>query len=451
MAVGESSVSLLDLTGAACDKSALVLDFGSIDLLASKFRASKGKNIAAIAIAPRASDLGATSSAQPLPMDSILSMPQSNPVVLPGPELVSVQSSSWASTVKVGAARQTLDFFPSVFEAGTSVLQFPPAVVDTGRKKFSLCLVGQFLGSAPNFGFIHSIANKLWGRDGPISIAAYKAGMFLFQFPIEASLSRALNGGPWHVNGIPLILRVWDSNIQKLDTTSSILPVWVQFNDVPLELSTREGLSYIASAVGKPLHMDHDCPKVLKTDRINVCIAVDFAKPLLPKLLVNLDGEIRTISISYSWKPQHCASCGQWGHYQLACPTKQHRAQWSPKAPSISLPATESTVSMPANNVVPVSVTFDSPKSNSGLPQNPVAVSSEPVISPTKPLPSPSTKSVSVGRAVMVQAVSFSLLIVNQRRTGHVDGSISGHPFRKSFFSLRSFTLESSRMPKPLI
>ncbi|KAJ4848287.1 hypothetical protein Tsubulata_017957 [Turnera subulata] len=267
-------------------------------------------------------------------MDSALSMPHSNPVVLPGPELVSVQSPSWASTVKA---------------------------------------VGQFLGSAPKFGFIHSIANKLWGRDGSISVAAYKAGMFLFQFPTDASLSRALNGGPWHVNGIPLILRVWDSNIQKLDTTSSVLPVWVQFNDVPLELSTREGLSYIASAMGKPLHMDHDYFKVLKTDHINVCIAVDFAKPLLPKLLVNLDGEICAISISYSWKSHHCASCGQWGHSQIAFPTKQHRAQWLPKAPSVSVPATESTIPVAANNVVPVSTTSGSSKSDSGLPPKPAA------------------------------------------------------------------------------
>ncbi|KAJ4840393.1 hypothetical protein Tsubulata_002035 [Turnera subulata] len=159
--------------------------------------------------------------------------------------------------------------------------------------------------------------------------------MFLFQFATAASLSRALNGGPWHVNGIPLVLRVWDSKIQKMDISSSVLPVWVQFDNVPLELSTREGLSYLASAIGKPLYMDQDCSKILKSDRINICTDVDFAKPLSPKLLVNLDGELCSISVTYSWQQQQCALCNQWGHHQLACPSKkiQHVAKWMPKLP----------------------------------------------------------------------------------------------------------------------
>ncbi|KAJ4824623.1 hypothetical protein Tsubulata_029171 [Turnera subulata] len=126
-----------------------------------------------------------------------------------------------------------------------------------------------------------------------------------------------------------------DSEIQKMDISSSVLLVWVQFNNVPLELSTREGLSYLASAIGKPLHMDQDCSKILKSDCINFCIDVDFAKPLLPKLLVNLDGELCSISVTYSWQPLQCALCNRWGHHQLACPSKkiQHVSKWVPKLP----------------------------------------------------------------------------------------------------------------------
>ena len=34
------------------------------------------------------------------------------------------------------------------------------------------------------------------------------------------------------------------------------LPIWVHLGNVPLELFTLDGLSYIANAIGNPLYMD---------------------------------------------------------------------------------------------------------------------------------------------------------------------------------------------------
>ncbi|KAJ4841986.1 hypothetical protein Tsubulata_005414 [Turnera subulata] len=345
MAINELSGSLLDSNGAACDKSALMLDLSSLDrLLIFDSRVSKGKSVAAVTLNPRVSDLGMAPSASSSHEGSASQLvPNSDalasrvvPDSVPAPAPI---ATSWADMIKTGTSRQPLDFFPSVLENGTSVLKIPPNIVAVGRQKFSLCLVGQFLGPAPKLGFIHTIANKLWGRSGSVSVVSYRDGLFLFQFPTEASLSRALHGGPWHVNGISLILRPWDSKIQKLDISSSVLPVWVQLSDVPPELSTRKGVSYLASAIGKPLHMDQDCSKLLNSDRINVCVDVDFAKPLLPKLLVNLEDEIREVRVTYAWKPQHCDLCSQWGHHQFACPTKQrHATKWVHKAPAGKMP-----------------------------------------------------------------------------------------------------------------
>ncbi|KAJ4828825.1 hypothetical protein Tsubulata_008903 [Turnera subulata] len=377
MAIGESYTSLLDSSGAVCDKSDLVLDFGSMDqLLAPNLRASKGKNIAAIALAPRDSVSEVTSSH---------TLPVSDPQLVPVPEVKSAPevSVSWASTVKAGNARHTLDYISPVFDGDASILQIPTSIVAAGRKKFSLCLGGQFLVTAPKQGFIHSIANKLWGRDGPISVAAYKAGMFLFQFPTDASLSHALNGGPWHINGIPLILRVWDSNIKKLDVSSPVLPVWVQLSDVPLELSTREGLSYLASAIGRPLHIDKDCSRMLKTDHVNICIDVDFAKPLLSKLLVNLDGVLCSIGVQYSWKPQHCDSCNQWGHHQLACSSNRPIAkQWIPKTTTVQSPPL-----LVAEHIA-LKTAASAPLQSASMPTQPIVVVSPKDVLSNAPLPS---------------------------------------------------------------
>ncbi|KAJ4842154.1 hypothetical protein Tsubulata_043825, partial [Turnera subulata] len=172
---------------------------------------------------------------------------------------------------------------------------------------------------------------KLWGKQGPVSVAHYKEGLYRFQYPTDSSLSLALHGGPWHIGGIPLFLRKWDVNIKPIDFSASVILVWEQLKHVPFELMTNEGLSYLASAIGKSLHMNQDCSKLFSSDRVTIYIDVDYSKPLLDELVIALAGCTCIIKISYSWKPICCDLCHKWGHHHLACSTKQPSVQWIPK------------------------------------------------------------------------------------------------------------------------
>ncbi|KAJ4839058.1 hypothetical protein Tsubulata_021846 [Turnera subulata] len=89
-----------------------------------------------------------------------------------------------------------LNFMQPVLSGDSNMLCIPPELLEIGRKKYSLCLIGQFMGSAPKLGFIHAISIKLWVRDGAISISHYKDGLFLFQFSNESAYSRALTRVP---------------------------------------------------------------------------------------------------------------------------------------------------------------------------------------------------------------------------------------------------------------
>ncbi|KAJ4841580.1 hypothetical protein Tsubulata_014501 [Turnera subulata] len=84
-----------------------------------------------------------------------------------------------------------------------------------------------------------------------------------------------------HIGGIPLFLRKWEADIKPIDFFTSVFPVWVHLSHVPLELLTKEGLSYLASAIGTPLHMNQEYSKLLVSDRVSLCVDVDFSKPLL--------------------------------------------------------------------------------------------------------------------------------------------------------------------------
>ncbi|KAJ4843815.1 hypothetical protein Tsubulata_014017 [Turnera subulata] len=175
---------------------------------------------------------------------------------MPGPASSRVLSSdqTWASIVQPNPTLP-LQFVQPIFTEDSKVIQIPPHLLAIGRKKYSMCLIGQFIGTSPKLGLIQAMAIKLWGRHGPVSVIPYSAGLYLLQFADESSLVRALHGGPWHIGGIPLLLCKWEVGIKPVDFNTSLIPVWVQMNNVPFELLTTEGLSYLASAIGKPSHM----------------------------------------------------------------------------------------------------------------------------------------------------------------------------------------------------
>ncbi|KAJ4843696.1 hypothetical protein Tsubulata_045944 [Turnera subulata] len=285
---------------------------------------------------------------------------------------------SWATMAK-RTPLHPLHFVHPVFNADSNVIQIPSQLLDLGRQKYSLCLIGQFMGNPPKIGLIQAMATKLWGRDGAVTAVPYKEDLYLFKFPSDSSLSRALHSGPWHIGGIPLLLRKWEVNIQPVDFSTSLIPVWVQLKHVPFELMTKEGLSYLASAIGKPLHMTQDCSTLFSTDRVNVCIEVDYSKPLLEALTIEFDGYNRTIDISYSWKPLFCDLC----HHHLSCSAKQTIVQWVSKAVVVD-PSKTTTQELP------IPSTVDPVIPQSEICNNNLSVSSSLDIAANGPISAPS-------------------------------------------------------------
>ncbi|KAJ4835646.1 hypothetical protein Tsubulata_015322 [Turnera subulata] len=258
----ETGSPIYDSNGDLCAKPAMALDLDQLDLL---LRASaplrtqaKGKSVTSFVLAPidllvpiaSARNLGPIGP----PVEKNLGARVSSnaqlfsvPVVSDGQTLAPklpptpiANTKSWAS-VATGNSKtfhQPLSFVPPIFAADSNVITIPPHLLELGRQKFSLCLVGQFMGKAPKLGFVNAIATKLWGKQGSVQVSHYHSGLFLFHFPNDAALHRALHGGPWHVGGVSLFLRQWSPNLKAVDFQSSLIPVWVQLNYVPLELLT---------------------------------------------------------------------------------------------------------------------------------------------------------------------------------------------------------------------
>ncbi|XP_039022508.1 uncharacterized protein LOC120154979 [Hibiscus syriacus] len=162
-----------------------------------------------------------------------------------------------------GTKEQSLEFFsPEILEGIPTVIP-PPGVIDEGIAEWDCAVVGQFIGDALNFGSMQKIAEILWGKSSKIKV---------------------LENGPWHIQNKRLVLRRCEPSLKKLDFDLKQMPIWIQLYNVPLELFSRLGLSYIDSAVGIPLYTDSVTASKERLEFAKVCVEVK-AGEIIPEVI----------------------------------------------------------------------------------------------------------------------------------------------------------------------
>ncbi|GJU59397.1 RNA-directed DNA polymerase, eukaryota, reverse transcriptase zinc-binding domain protein [Tanacetum coccineum] len=138
-------------------------------------------------------------------------------------------------------AKNKMKFIPTVLtEIGKEVVVFDEELVLIGSMKWQLTLYSYFMGHKMSLPEIRYHLRSMWYKLGLKDIVDNGNGCWLFKFETEEGLHNALEKGPWMVNGKPLIVNKWNSEISI------------------------DGLSAIASSVGNPLIMDNMSANVCK-------------------------------------------------------------------------------------------------------------------------------------------------------------------------------------------
>ena len=97
-----------------------------------------------------------------------------------------------------------------------------------------------------------------------------------------------MENGPWYIAGRPIILRVWQPGMEMLNIQLKSMPIWVKFYNIPLEYWTNTCIGYIASVVGKPLHMDSLTENRSRLSFARICIKVDSSSQFPKTARLNL-------------------------------------------------------------------------------------------------------------------------------------------------------------------
>ncbi|XVE88838.1 hypothetical protein DITRI_Ditri19aG0100900 [Diplodiscus trichospermus] len=173
----------------------------------------------------------------------------------------------------------------------------------------------------------------MWGSDGEVEIRPAITNLFIIQLPNAAVRDQILEQRPWHIQNKPLIVRKWEPGMTNLECDLTRVPFWVHLRNIPLELFTKVGLSYIASAIGSPLYMDRVTAYHERLAYAKLCVEVDVNVEIPRTINVQMkDGHLVTIFVEVPWHPQKCNMCSTFGHKNKVCPKQSNETKmWVPK------------------------------------------------------------------------------------------------------------------------
>ncbi|GKV49563.1 hypothetical protein SLEP1_g56305 [Rubroshorea leprosula] len=219
------------------------------------------------------------SVANPPPLDSML---PTISTILPAGILGAKPSASpsWADAVAADSVTRNLSYHPPELRDGKLVVKWPRSVHEEGIKSWEDCLVGVFIGgSSPNYGDIVHTMNMLWGRKGKILVTGMGNNTYLFKVPDSITRDWILRSKvPWHVNHKTLHLQQWKPDIELTNLKPSKMPIWIKVWNVPITLYTKQGLGYIASAIGIPISLDKATELRTNVNFAQICVEVDLDK-----------------------------------------------------------------------------------------------------------------------------------------------------------------------------
>ncbi|WZZ42705.1 hypothetical protein YC2023_038964 [Brassica napus] len=183
-------------------------------------------------------------------------------------------------------------------------------------------LVGNFLDTAPHVAKIHAVVNKIWREGGKgQAVEVYEVDSTTMKFRVSDPSMRAriLRRGMWNIGNIPLVVTKWTPEELKEKPEIQAIPMWVYLKNVPMNMYSWEGLSFITSAVGHPVKIHPETAFCSNFKLAKIFVNANLTKELPKKINFTKNGKSTTVEFIYPRLPVRCLTCNKWGHVEKAC------------------------------------------------------------------------------------------------------------------------------------
>ncbi|KAF8090070.1 hypothetical protein N665_0489s0010 [Sinapis alba] len=187
-------------------------------------------------------------------------------------------------------------------------------------------LIGKFLDNAPHVAKIHAIVNKIWAlNDKAQMIDVFEVNTTTMKFRIMNSSvrNRILRRGMWNMAGIPVVMTKWSPVVEKQKPEAQSIPMWVHLKNVPMNMFSWQGLSFVASPVGSPVRLHPETAQCLILTVAKIFVKADLTK----SMNFNIQGQDTLVEYFYPWLPTKYSTCGKWGHSVKVCPLNRGKQQ----------------------------------------------------------------------------------------------------------------------------
>ncbi|GJR50921.1 zinc knuckle CX2CX4HX4C containing protein [Tanacetum coccineum] len=112
------------------------------------------------------------------------------------------------------------------------------------------------VGKDPSFPVVQQYVSNTWRKFGFEKITRNDEGVYLFKFASKSGMDQVLEKGPWLIHKSPIILNKWTACVSLKKGEVTKVPVWVKLYNVPVLAYSEDGLSLIATQIGKPIMLD---------------------------------------------------------------------------------------------------------------------------------------------------------------------------------------------------
>ncbi|GJT96132.1 zinc knuckle CX2CX4HX4C containing protein [Tanacetum coccineum] len=147
-------------------------------------------------------------------------------------------------------------------------------------------------------------------------------------------MEKVLESGPWRIQLVPFVLKIWKPNTLNLKENVSCVPLWVKMHNVPIVVYSKVGLDLISTKVGKLMRLDAHTNFICinswgRSEYARDLVEVSAEVPLVDSVDLDIpleDGKGYTtikIRIEYEWQPPRCGTCKNFDHLESVCPRKR--------------------------------------------------------------------------------------------------------------------------------
>jgi hypothetical protein len=198
------------------------------------------------------------------------------------------------------------------------------------QQKLQYTLYGYFIGERLAFPVVEYFVKTNWKGFGLQKLMMNGSGFFFFKFDTEKGMMDVLEGGPWLIRNKPIFLNIWTPSTKLKKEDIQDVAVWVKFHDVPLAAYSDDGLSMLATKVGKPKALDSYtktmcCDNWGRSSYARALIEVSAKQGFCDSIALaipDLDGDhyvVEHVKVEYEWKPPRCDKCCVFGHVSETC------------------------------------------------------------------------------------------------------------------------------------